>query len=88
MGKWGDSLDSSKKDAIIDLQKEIISEYQKTQTFLNRTFMTTIRDYRSKINRSEVEKELLMYAGYCNDCMIDNPKLDQLLKQLDKYNEK
>lgn len=73
------------KDEIIEIQSQIIKEFKCTSLFLNGVFMDVIRTYKDKPNRTDVETALMNFAGDSNDCLVDQPKIDELLKKLDEH---
>ena len=69
---------------IINIQSEIINEYQATITYFNQIFMDVVRLYKGRLDLTEAETKLLDFSWTCNDMLVDNTKLYSLLSRLDE----
>lgn len=74
------------KDKVIEMQQEIIDEYEKTTRYLNNVFMDVIRRYKDKPDRTEAETELMNFAWQTNDCLVDQPRIYELKRLLESRN--
>lgn len=63
-----------------ELLNQIIEIYSRTNNFINKILIETIKTTQNK--------ELLHFAWDINDCLVDQPELQELVKQIEELRKR